>query len=56
MVSRGWRGILLIYSIVTLLRLEGWHRDAEAQGIKVMSFAVLLLLARHGLAGAERKW
>ena len=40
MVSGGWRRFLFIEGIVTLLRIEGWHRDAEAQGIKVMSFVV----------------
>lgn len=49
-------GGLIRQAIVILLRVEGWHRDAKARGINIMSFVVSLLLARHSLAGAESRW
>ena len=39
--------------MVTVLRVEGGHRDVVARGINVVSSVVSLLLTGHDLAGAE---
>ena len=46
---------MLVQGILRLLGVKGRHRDAKTRGIKVMSFAMLLVLVRPSLAGVERR-